>query len=304
MKKANPLLLTFLFVSCFIQHLHAQTSFFPQGTEWFYTFKNYGLIQSRGFTQYTYSGDTLLLSQNAKIITSKTYFTDFSDPTIVIDTIENYSLILNQSGDSIQYYSNGEFKLLWRTGLSAGATFEVEKYGLFYTMTVDSTAYTTIGGQQIKQTWIKGTNQWIGGGSELIYDYFGPSSGFFYSNCWGAYDCFPPSLCKYKNNQTGVLDFNGLFCENITGVSEEFTNWNVRIFPNPFSALFQIDLQDNQEDIKLYQIYNQTGELLLSNTINALKRQAVDMSAFIPGIYYCRVLSENGSKVYKLVKQE
>jgi hypothetical protein len=272
---------------------YAQPVFAPPGAEWYFGFKDPGLIPSSGYTHYQYSGDTIILSQQAKIIKGTTYYYDYNDPTILVGTMEMPPVILRQSGDSILTWLYGQYRLLWRTGLQAGQTFLTG--GI--TMQVDSANTVVLNGQTLRRTYLHGTSPNLGpSGNALIYDDYGPDDGFYYYSCWGSYDCYEPSFCRYKSPQTGLIQFNGFHCEVLTAVSQPAETWNVALSPNPCSDFLTVDLTNDIHSGCIAEVFDQVGRLVKSVSLNPFTRNFIQTGDLAEGIYFCRLVSLNGER--------
>jgi hypothetical protein len=217
-----------------------------------------------------------------------------------------------QAGDSILGYDDGDLILLWINGLAAGDRFHIYEEGLgTRTMFVDSTEDTTVNGIETTKTWIHGGLEQIWGwdttyinlaGSAMIYDVFGPENGFHYFTCWGFYDCGPPSLCRYKSNETGVVDLNtGYHCETLVTKTDDKDLRQFSIYPNPCSDYIIVEQPGEYSDSRL-EIFSQSGTLVLSVPMTS-EKNVVDISNVPRGIFFCRLNGKNGVRVEKLVKE-
>ncbi|HEY3385347.1 MAG TPA: T9SS type A sorting domain-containing protein [Saprospiraceae bacterium] len=276
-----------------------QSNFFPPGAEWYYSFKVPGLLKSRGYTRFEYTGDVELGGRNAKRLDRTTYILDYDQPTIPIDTITEDPFYMAQSSDSIFYFADSVYQLLWINNAEEGDQFEFSNsWGDIFQMNVDSNKIVMVDNQETMKMWISGGTMYGHWGHSVIYDRFGPVNGFLYYSCWGWYDCYDSSLCRYKSDATGVVDFNGSYCDNLLASSNEPQTTGIHVFPNPVSDVLYISsLVAWNESIRI-NLFNQAGQLVYADNIPASQDYKIDMSTFTKGMYYCRV----GAEVFKVIK--
>ena len=81
---------------------------------------------------------------------------------------------------------------------------------------------------------------------------------------------------------------------------------NIRLFPNPFSKTFTIDILSKEATAAQVNIYNEIGILMKANkTTNLTKGRnqlTVDGSIFSPGMYMVEIITGNAKTVRKVVK--
>jgi hypothetical protein len=279
--------------------VNAQIDFFPPGAEWYFSFKTPGLLEARGYTRYAYAGDVEIGGREASQLDLTTYILDYDNPTIPIDTIYEEPLYIVQSGDSILYYTDSVYQLLWRMDVQAGEQFGFSnKWGDIYQMNVDSTKTVIVDNQETVKMWISGGTMYGQWGSTVIYDRFGPVNGFRYYACWGWYDCYDSSLCRYKSDATGVVDFNGYYCDNLLASATDPQPDGIHVYPNPANDALYISCPDDWNESIRINLFDQTGQLVYDRSLPSSQNNTVDLSSFVPGMYYCRV----GAQVFKVIK--
>lgn len=89
-------------------------------------------------------------------------------------------------------------------------------------------------------------------------------------------------------NDQGTI-FKYLF--NATGISKNDLSSDFKIYPNPSSGKFIIEIQNNQKDLNI-EIYNVIGEKVLQQQTS----KEIDLSDSPRGIYFIRVYE--GEKIY------
>jgi len=118
------------------------------------------------------------------------------------------------------------------------------------------------------------------------------------------------SLVKLRN----VADkINKAFAENklpdgtpIYGLNEKKVNNELefRIYPNPVKNLITVELQSNQPEEGLINIFSFQGELILESFMNGQKKVNIDVSNLSSGIYFIQCLSKGsiGTKKFILMR--
>jgi hypothetical protein len=100
-----------------------------------------------------------------------------------------------------------------------------------------------------------------------------------------------------------VVRDNGFFLNvNSTGISDELSENNVRLFPNPTTGQIKIEMTKEIQHAEL-SIYNITGQLVFKNIINNVNPVSVDLSGQEAGMYYLEIINENKAYRKKLIKQ-
>lgn len=275
-----------------------QIDFFPPGAEWFYASRSPGLLQYRGYTHYIYSGDTIILGENAKMLRRISYEVDYNDPTILIDTQHRDPIYLAQRGDSILYYNKYDtlFQFQWRFDVQTGDEFSIPDEWLPYTMTIDSTEIQQYGSLEVKKIWISGGTGYGQWGEDLIYDRFGPVSGFNYYGCWGFYDCYSPTLCRYRSDEAGQVDFPGAVCDVLMTDVAPIHATGLIVYPNPFSDAFYVRVPEEVTDEVQLDVYTVQGQWIQRNIISSHSDGRVIMAGACPGTYVCKV--RTGERVF------
>lgn len=285
------------YLLCLFIALHANLTFSqvapqfsPAGAEWHIVFYSPGIIPTRGFDHYRYVGDTLIQGKTAKVLLIDMVLFPLSGPNIPTDTFDLGAEYFLQSGDSVFVWRDNSFKFLWRTNVVAGQKFYVEKAsGGYYEIKVDSVKTVLMNGQNIKKIWVSDSG--LSGGKAVIYDKFGPENGFLYFNCWGAFDCFEPSLCRYQDDLFAPVEFQSPLCSVLTDAAEPDhmpARWT--IFPNPAYNTVSIELQ-NELEIEQVWVYNSSGSMVLSVHQPRSPKVQIDVSHLPSGTYIVRLMA-------------
>jgi hypothetical protein len=124
----------------------------------------------------------------------------------------------------------------------------------------------------------------------------------------GRFNGFPNII--FGNDTLTDLGFGGIFvakiASTVTGIQEISASKNdIVLYPNPVTN--QLTVDNRQHAIKNVEIVNILGEKIFqSETINlsALRGSEIqiDVSAFVQGIYFCKVSADNRVEVMKFVK--
>lgn len=102
----------------------------------------------------------------------------------------------------------------------------------------------------------------------------------------------PVTVDMYSNKNVNV-DFN-----ETTGV-KSIGESNVTIFPNPATGSFNIKTSDNDVEVKL-SIFDVNGNQLLQKVISSAEKN-MNISELNHGVYFVKVITQNGTIVKKLV---
>ncbi len=100
-----------------------------------------------------------------------------------------------------------------------------------------------------------------------------------------------------------TLDFTTL--STATGIAEVGALPEYSIYPNPASADVHVDFNLKTATHITYQLTDITGKVVFSQTINTPPGQhseTIDIGSLKPSIYFLNIMSPEGSKNYKLIK--
>jgi len=102
--------------------------------------------------------------------------------------------------------------------------------------------------------------------------------------------------CQYSGSMTVIFDFS--YC---SGIGDDKEQDAFSIFPNPNSGIFRIEGGD-LTDISVARIYNETGKLVYSASIDKNSGKIIiEMSEAPPGIYFIRLISGNHEPLQKIL---
>jgi hypothetical protein len=85
-----------------------------------------------------------------------------------------------------------------------------------------------------------------------------------------------------------------------TGITEVGKGTDVRVYPNPTTGAFVIELND--QSLKSIEVTDMMGRIV-ENTVTAQKKVSIDINNRASGIYYVKVVSGDNVSVIKIVKE-
>ncbi|MEA3444069.1 MAG: T9SS type A sorting domain-containing protein [Bacteroidota bacterium] len=139
-------------------------------------------------------------------------------------------------------------------------------------------------------TWIEG----IGSVHGSIY-----SGGYFDSTEYQLL-CFEQSnTLWYINSPNGECYYQ----QTISSVYEEFENYNIRVFPNPFTDNFNIASDMPLNKIQKAEVFTIQGVKVFDINLHGLTTKISEVSVQLnPGIYFLKIQRDRFSKVFKIIK--
>jgi hypothetical protein len=282
----------------------AQPQFAAPGAQWWYGFKG-GFIYSEGWNHTVYESDTIVAGKSCKKLHVTIYSrSNQADPY----TAFSFDKFVYQQGDSVFLYNNPNWMLRWRTNPIVGTTYVIQQvsWSNAYPLTirVDSIKTVIIGTQTVKKIWQTGTSSQGIGDHAVIYDRIGPEYGDFeYTNCWGALDCYPTTLCAYQDNITPHYDFTSSVCNLITNShSPAVLQQPLLITPNPCSADLHFDLTPLAGQESNLSIINMAGKLVKTLKIDQSERYDLNTRELAPGQYVYRFTTKQAVYAGRFVK--
>ncbi|NLB86118.1 MAG: T9SS type A sorting domain-containing protein, partial [Bacteroidales bacterium] len=92
------------------------------------------------------------------------------------------------------------------------------------------------------------------------------------------------------------------FEQEVSTISETYSNLNVQVYPNPFVNELYIQNYENNKLLK-FSITDYTGKLIVNKKYNSDFIDASNIAKELPaGIYFLKLESEKENKIIKLVK--
>ena len=262
-------------------------------------------------------------------LTSYTTFESVSDTIIngipckhlvqvdrVYDTASVYSHYMYSSNDSVFFFRDGEFHLLYDFGAVEGDTIVLGYYGTAFSDSllwiVDSISSIDINGEIRKLMYITcGDGLVIEFGGKVIegignLQFMFPRSE---NNPYIALRCYEDSdLGLFLNPYHPPYGWNFEECDEIiTGIKEMVYDGRLSIYPNPFTTSTTIEYELKEISNIQFTIYNVIGEVVY-NAEDHIMPQGIHTVTWSPshlpeGMYYAVLRSKKGVEVVKMVKQ-
>lgn len=285
------------------------------GAVWHYSLNAFNIV---GNIKIEKMGDTLINGKNCDVLKTSRYVYDY-----VASNYYSYSNISTnftyQDSGKVFFWINNSFRKLYDFNVSVGDTVFIQETfssagfcNAQDTSIVDSVGTMIINGDTLKYYHLNPLQQYSWHYLGRIVEKIG-CMGYMFpeNNCeldyfeTGPFRCYSDSAGW--NYETGVV----ASCDFILGVNERYDNSEFTIFPNPSSGIFSIS---SSEKIVEVEISNVLGEKVYSTFANAQLTSGnppmtnapmtIDLSSKAKGIYFVKVLDENGNgSVKKIILQ-
>jgi hypothetical protein len=144
--------------------------------------------------------------------------------------------------------------------------------------------------------------------SSLMYDIHGhgivsDNNGSFYlSGHFGGTVDFDMGVGVYNSSNGSREMFLAKYSFNPVGISENDIYSNISLYPNPASNNINIEFE-NQEQLVNLQIVNVHGQSVFSKEYHNTDNIRVDIEGFYSGIYMTNIITPNGQKTFKFIKE-
>lgn len=280
----------------FTLQIYAQ-DFAPVGSIWHYT---QGTVNPdvTSFKTLESVDDTIINGvQCKKIIEVERY----------LDTTNVSAHFMHSENDSVFFYSENDFHLLYDFGANAGDTLILDYFntqdGTSLKMIIDSTSTILVNGEERKIQYITcGDGILIEFGHHVI-EGIGNTS-YMFPTLDGSLD--GPLRCYQENSSALFLNpfhpdygWNHQDCEQIiTGIEEIEKNEGVSIFPNPTSSSISIK---NIDRPTTYKIINTFGKIVAHGVVS--QSNEINIAKLSAGIYFIELESKNTLNSLKLIKK-
>jgi hypothetical protein len=81
----------------------------------------------------------------------------------------------------------------------------------------------------------------------------------------------------------------------ITGVNQVINNADAKVYPVPASGTLNVELNNNEEIVKSFSIYDITGRLVMERSVSTNSNKlSIDISALDKGIYFMQLFNYSG----------
>jgi hypothetical protein len=95
--------------------------------------------------------------------------------------------------------------------------------------------------------------------------------------------------------------FSLLVAPCVTGLSKQTSNGNtISVYPNPNTGIFIIEM--NNDKMKQIEITDIAGRIIYTEN-SAAEKTTINLNDFAKGIYYVKIVSENVTETFKMIKQ-
>lgn len=279
--------------------------FAPIGAEWYYNYDP-DITLDDGYQKISVLKDTIIDNHNCRLLQIRnigySYFYQ-----------KNYNykagnIILYESGDTVHYYKNGQFYILYDFSAKSGDTFYSISYlpncTQAFKVRVDSITNIEINDQLLKKFHITLNDSLQANYIEKIgyNDYLLPQFGLGCEILTGPH--YPGPLRCYYDNEIGVYSTNIVSaCDYIT-ISDEIEmpdDW-IRVFPNPAASFVTISNPANIP-IKRIELTDFSGRVVQTWKAQEMVENTLNIQHIPPGIYLLKAVTETGIKTGKLVVQ-
>jgi hypothetical protein len=313
--KNKLFLLAFFLCSCCVS-LSGQT-WCPAGAQWHYSYSDgFG----SGYVDVKYIGDTLIGTQNSKIISRQlNYYSGSCGCVFVYDYGHAYTY---EDSGKVYLYSKNQFYILYDFADSAGTSWVVpgtRDYGAncdsVGSVVIDSVGTTQINGETLKYICVTAQQGSAWGWTAKIIEKIGPVSSFDFS--WNSY------LFPQKHDYCGMMidesSEGGSFrcysdsvgfsydklgstpsCDFITDVPAKNSYPEIfSVFPNPSNGIFQISNHSGAKAI--YNLISANGKPVASGFIAENNLIAIQTKDFLNGVYILRIINSSETKTIKII---
>ncbi len=288
----------FLICILFVTEVTAQKEFAPLGSEWYYSKVEDWNPPDEGYVKFTTIKDTTINDKPTRII-ERVYYNSNGET-------ENWTdEYIHQSGDTVFYFRDGEFRILFNFSLEKGDTMQfysddfnpcgsVEKIGF---VVIDSLYMQTINEIALK-TFLCSPTENSPWEYYRIAEGIGHYSGFYprFNNTCDIQDFIPEigELRCYSDNELGFVNIWNNPCDTIIDYKVFIDDLKVdnyfTIYPNPSDQILQIKSNNADELIRAIEIYSMNGQIILKKYIQKINC-TIDLSSILAGIYLIKIKS-------------
>jgi hypothetical protein len=277
---------------------------FPIGAKWYYPI--YDMFIGGGYTVYEAIGDTIINDKPAKIV-EQTYVHLYDG-----HQVRHY---FTEDAGKVFYYKDGIHTLLYDFTLGVGDTFTILKsnsdFSICDTMqyVIDSVKYepeynnqrtqyihyTKFGCEHQLPTYPN---------NEINIEYIGNTTSLFYELPL-IMDASPPQYLRCYSDNTVSLRFfiqPDVSCDTIiTRINNREIQSGIKIFPNPVTDIFKIDISKANLKIKSVEVVDILGNRIY-RTVIIPPILSIDLSAYTKGMYIVKIGFEDTYQTFKIIK--
>ena len=276
-----------------------------EGAVWHY---DYSSLSGGGFIKITYEKDTLVDGINCQKLEPVKYnFTvDQFQNIIFLVTTDLTTQYTYSSGDTVFYYSENQFHILYDFGAQPGDTWNlgVDTNMMYCSESithVDSVGTMMINGQSYR--WISLSS--LGSSSVSlngkIIERFGAIDGYLFpveQNCDSSIivDFDGITFTCFEDNSFQLYNATSYDCEHLLSISDiEKSLSNHKLYPNPTDGILSIS---TGTVIKKIEIFNIAGHIVKKLKVNK-SNTSIDVSNLPEGHYILRAIGRDAAWVEK-----
>jgi hypothetical protein len=271
--------------------------FGPIGAIWHY---NQALLTGNGatFTSIESVSDTIIANTNCRKLVEVQRHNH--------DTVWIRYHYLHTQNDSVLFYTDGGFHLLYDFSAQAGDTLVLDYFktinGSPLEMIIDSTGVININSKAHRIQHIRcGDGIFIEFGSPVI-EGIGSTWFLFPVNdmsVTGPLRCYTGFLsASFINTFYFVPFWNNSDCDQVILSINENESQHCTPFPNPAGDLLSIPCSRQNHSYEVYGIEGSLRQMGLISEFNT-----IPLATLAPGLYFLRLYTNVGSQVFRIVKQ-
>ena len=309
------LLLLFIAVSSAVT-LKAQTEFAPIGATWYYSNME-SMRGDEGYIKVVSTDTTTINGRNVKELVPFLYGSSGR-----VTELEHYYVW--QTGDSVLYYFDGEFRLIYNFGLSVGEKADIYNPGNKYcespisTIIIDSINTLEVNGHTLKRFYSKVDDDMGTSYGSPFAEKIGAMWGIFNGTCYsdavgdglGTLRCYEDSVIGFFHYSIKDCDYTNQFdweayyewerqqIEKLTGVDDVCAESGFSVIYSSANRTITICLQD---DCKLNHIVivNSNGRIVYNDICQS--EANINVPLLKNGLYIIQAKNENGTYYEKII---
>jgi hypothetical protein len=155
----------------------------------------------------------------------------------------------------------------------------------------------------VLHTYFIDSDEFLGGTLQLGSTYCYYVLAYAYNGSKAGVDCNKPWQFLMSKKMAGGSGLHPICITiNPVGISENDIYSNISLYPNPASNNINIEFE-NQEQLVNLQIMNVHGQSVFSKEYHNTDNIRVDIEGFSSGIYMTNIITPNGQKTVKFIKE-
>ncbi len=284
--------------------LKAQTEFAPIGATWYYGITE-AMWGDRGYLKVTSADTTVIDGKKVKVLVSEYHQSDGG-------VFPRSAIYVYQTGDSVLFYRDGDFHLVYNFGLNVGDTMELynpdnkicrnyDEDLMYGHVVVKSIETLNINGTQLKEF------NFVSADPKSDYYRFsdhyhyiekiGTTSNLFGDDC--TYDNFGAGIFGdlrcYEDEEVGLYQYGREACDSLYEYDwEAYYRWR--------DSMLRVDVIDNEAlEVKIF--YSQSDKAVVVDTRGSCEQSVIKIIDVDGRIVYCDVC-EPGTQMSVALKRK